>query len=229
MTGPRHALLAACLCGLATACTTNGTSPYGPAAYTGFGYGDPGPGGIAAEPAAFPAAPMPPVAPADGWRRIDPSGMLARLGAAPSEVIAAREYRSAGGEYVQVATLANDTAVRGENRLVLSMLRGGLGFAPEGPRQGHYAFTPETLPEVLEETVPGATVQGAPQPRRNRLGIYYTQRVRHADGPQCVVAWQVLEPERIRLDADKVTVLARWCGSTAEQPEGLLDSLGLAF
>jgi hypothetical protein len=128
------------------------------------------------------------------WVPVDPS--RARVAVESSEALSARQLRTSQGELVQAVTLANNTAVPGDNQLVAAFDYGPPSiFATDihAPKVGHYAMAPAALNGLLAEMLPRAVVAGEPQIRRNRYGLYGYVAAEYPGQAKCVLAWQMLD------------------------------------
>jgi hypothetical protein len=128
------------------------------------------------------------------WVPVDPS--RARIAVESSEALSARQLRTSQGELVQAVTLANNTAVPGDNQLVAAFDYGPPSiFATDihAPKVGHYAMAPAALNGLLAEMLPRAVVAGEPQIRRNRYGLYGYVAAEYPGQAKCVLAWQMLD------------------------------------
>jgi hypothetical protein len=128
------------------------------------------------------------------WVPVDPS--RARVAVESSKALSARQLRTSQGELVQAVTLANNTAVPGDNQLVAAFDYGPPSiFATDihAPKVGHYAMAPAVLNGLLAEMLPRAVVAGEPQIRRNRYGLYGYVEAEYPGQAKCVLAWQMLD------------------------------------
>jgi hypothetical protein len=128
------------------------------------------------------------------WVPVDPS--RARIAVESSEALSARQLRTSQGELVQTVTLANNTAVPGDNQLIAAFDYGPPSiFAADvhAPKVGHYAMAPAALNGLLAEMLPRAVVAGEPQIRRNRYGLYGYVAAEYPGQAKCVLAWQMLD------------------------------------
>ena len=128
------------------------------------------------------------------WVPVDPS--RARIAVESSEALSARQLRTSQGELVQAVTLANNTAVPGDNQLVAAFDYGPPSiFATDihAPKVGHYAMAPAVLNGLLAEMLPRAVVAGEPQIRKNRYGLYGYVAAEYPGQAKCVLAWQMLD------------------------------------
>jgi hypothetical protein len=132
------------------------------------------------------------------WVPVDPS--RARIAVESSEALSARQLRTSQGELVQTVTLANNTAVPGDNQLVAAFDYGPPNiFAADvhAPKVGHYAMAPAVLNGLLAEMLPRAVIAGEPQIRKNRYGLYGYVAAEYPGQAKCVLAWQMLDGAEI--------------------------------
>jgi hypothetical protein len=128
------------------------------------------------------------------WVPVEPG--RARIAVESSEALSARQLRTSQGELVQTVTLANNTAVPGDNQLVAAFDYGPPSiFAADihASKVGHYAMAPAVLNGLLAEMLPRAVVAGEPQIRRNRYGLYGYVAAEYPGQAKCVLAWQMLD------------------------------------
>jgi hypothetical protein len=128
------------------------------------------------------------------WVPVDPS--RARIAVESSEALSARQLRTSQGELIQTVTLANNTAVPGDNQLVAAFDYGPPSiFAADvhAPKVGHYAMASNVLNSLLAEMLPRAAVAGEPQIRKNRYGLYGYVAAEYPGQAKCVLAWQMLD------------------------------------
>lgn len=128
------------------------------------------------------------------WVPVEPG--RARVAVESSEALSVRQLRTSQGELVQTVTLANNTAVPGDNQLVAAFDYGPPSiFATDvhAPKVGHYAMAPAALNNLLAEMLPRAVVAGEPQIRKNRYGLYGYVAAEYPGQAKCVLAWQMLE------------------------------------
>jgi hypothetical protein len=127
------------------------------------------------------------------WIPVEPG--RARVAVESSEALSVRQLRTSQGELVQTVTLANNTAVPGDNQLVAAFDYGPPSiFATDvhAPKVGHYAMAPAALNNLLAEMLPRAVVAGEPQIRKNRYGLYGYVVAEYPGQAKCVLAWQML-------------------------------------
>jgi hypothetical protein len=128
------------------------------------------------------------------WVPVEPG--RTRIAVESSDALSARQLRTSQGELVQTVTLANNTAVPGDNQLVAAFDYGPPSiFAADvhAPKIGHYAMAPAALNGLLAEMLPRAVIAGEPQIRRNRYGLYGYVAAEYPGQAKCVLAWQVLD------------------------------------
>jgi hypothetical protein len=156
------------------------------------------------------------------WVPVEPG--RTRIAIESSEALSARQLRTAQGELVQTVTLANNTAVPGDNKLVAAFDYGPPSiFAADihAPKVGHYAMAPASLNGLLAEMLPRAVVAGEPQIRRNRYGLYGYVAAEYPGQAKCVLAWQVLDgSDATYADAPRRTgIQMRICDAQAQTAE----------
>lgn len=170
------------------------------------------------------------------WMPIEPA--MARVQLAPNgeagAAVAARELRTTQGELVQEVTLANPTAIPGQNALTLMVDYGPPSlFAVDhhAPKVGRYAMTPAVLAAATREALAGAAPEGQPEMRANRYGPYSYVAAGQPGGVRCVYAWQGLEGGTAAFGASfrRAAVTLRVC-DRARRDEDLLSLFdGLSF
>jgi hypothetical protein len=156
------------------------------------------------------------------WVPVEPG--RTRIAIESSEALSARQLRTSQGELVQTVTLANNTAVPGDNKLVAAFDYGPPSiFAADvhAPKVGHYAMAPASLNGLLAEMLPRAVVAGEPQIRRNRYGLYGYVAAEYPGQAKCVLAWQVLDgSDATYADAPRRTgIQMRVCDAQAQTAE----------
>ncbi|EWY39278.1 hypothetical protein N825_07305 [Skermanella stibiiresistens SB22] len=117
-----------------------------------------------------------------------------------TDTLSGRELRTSQGELIQTLTLSNNTAIPGDNELVASFDYGPSSiFATDihAPKVGRYAMAPSALSGLIGEMLPRANVQGEPQIRKNRYGLYGYVAAEYPGQAKCVLAWQVLDGDAI--------------------------------
>src|SRR4051812_3031353 len=121
------------------------------------------------------------------WVPVEPG--RARIAVESSEALSARQLRTSQGELVQTVTLANNTAVPGDNQLVAAFDYGPPSiFAADAyaPKVGHYAMAPAVLNGLVAEMLPRAVIAGEPQIRKNRYGLYGYVTAEYPGQAKCV-------------------------------------------
>ena len=131
------------------------------------------------------------------WVPVEPGrARVAITQAGSQEALAGREMRTTQGELVQTLTLANNTAVPGDNQITAAFDYGPASIFQTdiyAPKVGRYRIGPENLGGILNEVLPRANILGAPQIRQNRYGLYGFVAAEYPGQAQCVLAWQVLD------------------------------------
>jgi hypothetical protein len=188
------------------------------------------------------ATPSGPVSSASGssdigrWVPIEPVRAHVALAAGPTgaDTLSGRELRTSQGELIQTLTLSNNTAIPGDNELVASFDYGPSSiFATDihAPKVGRYAMAPSALNTLIGEMLPRATVQGEPQLRKNRYGLYGYVAAEYPGQAKCVLAWQVLDGDALGQDAAprRAGIQMRVCDARAQPAELIasFDSLRL--
>jgi hypothetical protein len=167
------------------------------------------------------------------WMPVDATG--ARIAAPGSpEVLAAREMRTSQGELIQEVTLANRTALPGQNRLSLSVDYGPpslLAADPYAVRVGRYTMTPQSLALETRESLSAGNIPDQPGARANRYGIYNYVDVEHPGGVRCILVWQSLPTDTVFARIRRAAAEYRMCdvGRSVEELLKPFDDLQLTL
>jgi hypothetical protein len=156
------------------------------------------------------------------WVPVEPD--RSRVAVANSEALSARQLRTSQGELIQTVTLANNTAVPGDNQLVAAFDYGPPSlFATDihAPKVGHYAMAPAALSGLLAQMLPNAVVAEEPQIRSNGYGLFGYLAAEYPGQAKCVLAWQVIDGAgAFAVNPPRRTgIQMRVCDARAQTPE----------
>lgn len=174
--------------------------------------------------------------PVSQWERMFEDQLHVRFGASSDfELVSAYQRRSTDEQVFEDLILANDTALAGENRLMVALrfVRNRRDTPLLLESGGNYKFRPDDVDRALRDWLPGVAIDRSPRIRSNRYGRYSYVDGESRDGTRCVYAWQVVRYNQTALPGGlkDVALQMRYCDSskTAEEIIRNFDDLSLVI